>query len=146
MNVHQISKARARVTFTVPNTAGNYAPERITLGAPANGGEREDSFQGVTVLLEDVGVDGSNQAPAGMQAEVWLSQVPDRTASAAAMTDANYWFGGVVVVPANTGSAPASVTVGYGSVTVPLAGWPMVQIRVKSGGVGGPATVSAVGI
>jgi len=146
MNVDQIAKAKQRVTMEVPSTAGNYCATRITLGAPLSTGEREDSFQGITCLIEDVGTDGTNQAPVGMVAELWLSQVPDGSVSAANMTDANYFFSGQVVVPANVAYTPVGVTVSYGMGTWPLAGWPMVQIRVKSGGVGGPVTISASGI
>ena len=146
MNVDQVYKQRARQVFTVPNTSGNYAEERITFGAPANAGDREESFQGVTVVLEDVGTDGHHQAPQLVVAEVWVGQVPDGNVSGYQMTDANYWFSGLVVVPANVAYTPVGVTVSYGSGTWPLAGWPMVQIRVKSGGIGGPVTVSAAGI
>jgi len=146
MNVDQIAKAKQRVTMEVPSTAGNYCATRITLGAPLSVGEREDSFQGITCLIEDVGMDGTNQAPAGMVAELWLSQVPDGSVSAANMTDANYFFSGQVLVPANVSYIATGVTASYGAATWGLAGWPLAQIRVKSGGVGGPVTISATAI
>lgn len=145
-NVDQLAKQRARVTVTVPNTSGNYAEDRITFGDSASAGDRGESFQGVSVLIEDTGSDGSHQAPSGVVVELWLGQVPDPTMSAYTATDANYFFAGQVVVPANVVYIPVGVSVSYGMGTWPLAGWPLAQLRVKSGGVGGLCTISATAI
>lgn len=133
-------KERARQTFNVPANSGDYASETIVFGGVAAGVVAED-LAGVTVLME--AVQGPGATVPLCQAEVWLPRVP---ASDKAMSDlvlADWYHSGQVVAPVGVASAPAGMTVSFGSLTYALAGYPGVMIRVKSGGVAGSVTVSA---
>jgi hypothetical protein len=112
-------KEAYRQTFTVPSTSGSYAPERIAFGeVPA--GLPPDSFQGVTaVVLTTV---------ASMVVELWLPRVG---ITSGAHIDTDYVYSGQALDAATGGE------------TFVLAGYPGAQIRVKSGGTGGSAVVSA---
>lgn len=106
---------RQRQSFTVPVTSGQYAPELITLSEGAQG--LGTAWDKALVAIESGG-------PAGAVAELWLGEIgldPTNTA--------NYINSGI------------SITIG--STSVSLAGWPTVQIRVKSGGTAGSALVGA---
>lgn len=102
-----------RVSFTVPVTSGNYAPERITFAAQ-NTSCVSPPLLGVTVLEE--------AKVATATVELWLlKQGGDPTA------DASYFL------------YASSV----GSATTPLASYPGAQLRVKSGGTAGSHIINA---
>lgn len=103
-------------TFTVPLTAGTYAPERLTF-AKASTQVGPVSLISTTALV-------SSAAVAAAVVELWLLKYGGNPA-----TDTD-WF--------NTGK---SITAS-GSDTWPLAGWDGVQYRVKSGGTSGNLSVS----
>ena len=123
-------KSAHRASFTVPGVSGNYANERMTFGA-VGAGEVEQSFMGVTVLCEG--------AVASATVELWLPQVcSDGAVLPENRTDANYFYSG-------QSSGSTALTTGQSlAFTFALAGWPGGQIRVKSGGVQGPMSVSMV--
>lgn len=103
-------------TFAVPATSGLYAPERCNLGIQPNVNTPNDTLLGVTALLQS--------GPASCVLELWLLQFnADPTA------DASY---------TNTG-----LNITAGSATWPLASWRGAQLRCKSGGTAGTATVTA---
>src|SRR3990167_10937093 len=104
-------------TFTVPSTSGSYAPERIAFGEVASG-QAIDSFQGVTCIV--------NGTVATMTVELWLRQFnADHP-----FIDDDYEYSGKSI-----GAT--------GGETWALAGFPGAQLRVKSGGTSGTATISA---
>jgi hypothetical protein len=117
-----VVKERYRLAFTVPSTSGGYAFERITFGA-VRSGQPEDSFQGVTAMIE-----GSGVATAVL--ELWLPRLDAGSKHPSDFIDSDYSYAG------------KSVTA-TGGETWPLAGYPGAQIRVKSGGTSGTMTVSA---
>jgi hypothetical protein len=118
---------QGRATFNVPVGAGNYANERITLGA-VGPGTRSVSFSEITALAE---------APflAGATVELWLRKVADGTEAAGSMTDEDYTLAGTNF----TGLTAA------GAQRWAVSAWPGAQIRVKSGGAMGVMSVSASG-
>ena len=128
-------KERKRQIFNVPQASGDYASERITLGAVAPG-EGDQSFLGVTALIEGT-------APSGAVVELWLAQVTDGAALASNRTDDNYFYAGQLIAPPRVAFTSAGSTVSFGSATWALAGYPGAQLRVRSGGVSGPLAVSA---
>ena len=116
------SREKARATFVVPATAGDYAPERITFGLPGvEPTTREEELQGITVALES--------GPANAVVELWLAKVGTRPDAAGAPEDGDYFYAG------------KALTSGY--MTSSLAGYVGAQIRVKSGGTAGNAVVNA---
>lgn len=117
---------KGRVTFNVPAASGNYASERLTLGAVASG-VQEFSFQEIMALAETL--------VAGAVVELWLPQISDGTLAASARTDANYFLSGT--------NFPTLVA--QGAIRWPLTGWPGGQIRVRSGGISGQMAISASG-
>lgn len=103
----------ARVTFTVPATAGQYAPERIQLNSQS-ASVVTPTLLGATALIE--------AAPASAALELWLLRVNGDPTN-----DADYHL---------YDSTTASKT-------WPLASFPGAQLRAKSGGTAGSMTVSA---
>lgn len=133
-NADHVVKAKGRVSGTVPGTSGNYMEERITFGA-VGVGELEQSFMGVTALLES--------APASVVLELWLPKVTVGSNLASDRTDSDYFFSGYAVYPIGTAVTPTGAqAASYGSATWSLAGYPGAQLRLKSGGVGGAAAFS----
>lgn len=100
-------------TFTVPATSGQYAPERLQLNSQRSS-VQSVGLLGVTALIES--------APSGAAIELWLLRVGGDP-----MNDADYCL---------FDSSPVSKT-------WPLASYRGAQIRMKSGGTGGSATISA---
>jgi len=112
-------KEAYRQTFTVPAAAASYAFERIAFGErPA--GLPPDSFQGVTVSVDT--------SVATMEVELWLPRVG---VEGGAYIDSDYTYSG------------QKLSAATGATTFTLAGYPGAQIRVKSGGTGGTAIISA---
>lgn len=110
------AKYKRTQAFTVPAGLGSYAPERLTIGVPPDA-TVEESLLGCTLLL-------MASSPANCEAEIWLAKL------GATGLDADY---------ANTGFSVKTAGAG----TLALASWPGFQIRVKSGGTAGTATVHA---
>ena len=108
-----------RETFTVPAASGSYAPERIAFGEVPSG-LAPMSFEGVTAVV--------NTSVATMVVELWLPKVGVASGS---HIDTDYTYSGQALDAATGGE------------TFVLAGYPGAQIRVKSGGTGGSAVVSA---
>ena len=126
MGVHNADhpvKGKARIVVNVPAVAGDYASERITFGS-VSAGDIEQSYMGASVLVEGT--------LAGATIELWLPQVSDGTLAASNRTDANYFFSGSAIGAPLTGAG-----------TWPLAGWPGLQFRVKSGGTPGAIGINA---
>lgn len=105
-------------TFTVPETSGFYAPERIAFGEVASG-MPNDAFQGVTALVETT--------VASMVVELWVRKV----GATYPWIDDDYVYSGQALDAAT------------GAETFALAAVPGAQIRVKSGGTAGAAVVGA---
>lgn len=104
-----------RQTFSVPVTSGNYAPERVQLNSQSTS-TKSPPLLGVTVLVE---------VPiAASTFELWLLSL-----GADPTVDANYFFYDF----ASNGKTWA------------LASFPGGQIRMKSGGTLGTATLTVVG-
>lgn len=103
----------ARVTFTVPATAGTYASERIELNSQSPV-VVTPPLLGVTALIE--------VAPASAAIELWLLRVHGDPSN-----DSDYFL---------FDSTTASKT-------WPLASFAGAQLRAKSGGTAGNMTVSA---
>lgn len=118
---------QGRATFNVPQVSGNYANERITLGA-VGPGTRSVAFQEITALAEGPFV-------AGAVVELWLRKVADGSEAAGSMDDSDYTLAG----------ANFSTLTAAGAMRWALSAWPGAQIRVKSGGVSGAQGVSASG-
>jgi hypothetical protein len=97
-----------RLSFTVPVTSGNYAPEKLDLGGRA--------VLELSLLIEAL--------PAGAALEVWFLRVSGDPTNAA-----HYVLG-------------KSFNATGLQDMIPLASWPGVELRVKSGGASGTATVS----
>ena len=114
--------AEARQDFTVPSASGSYAFQRITFGMPSNSTTPATPLQGVTVSV-DVSVASSS-------VEVWLPRVGGGTKSPSAFVDTDFQYSGYSIAAS-------------GALTMPLAGYRGCQIRVKSGGTGGTATIAA---
>lgn len=112
-----VRKEGYKVNFTVPATSGSYAPERIAFGEVKEGMAKE-SFQGVTASVD--------ATVATMVVELWLPAFD----ADYPFIDGDYQYSGKYV-----GAT--------GAETWALAGYPGAQIRVKSGGTSGTATVSA---
>ena len=104
---------RARTTFAVPATAGQYAPERITL-ASSSASIPSPELLGVTILIES--------APASAAVELWLLRDGGDPTN-----DSDYF-------------AYKSTT---SSETYPLASFAGAQIRAVSGGTGGNLVATA---
>lgn len=122
-----VRKEGYRQTFTVPAASGSYAPERLTFGEKKSG-MAWDSFQGVTASVDASG------SVTSMVVELWLPRVwkeGDTTATDGSRLDSDYSYSGLALDAAT------------GAETWALAGWPGAQIRVKSGGTGGTASISA---
>lgn len=133
-NADHVVKEKGRVSdAVVPSISGNYADQRLTFGA-AKAGDLEQSFMGVTVLIESL--------PSGASIELWLPKVADGTRLAENRTDADYFFAGLACFPPRVASAPAGITASFGSATWPLAGYPGAQLRILSAGPGGQAQFS----
>lgn len=106
----------SRVTFTVPVTSGQYAPERLSLASPsASNAQVSPPLIGVTALIES--------APASAAIELWLLKVGATDPTA----DANFFL---------YDSSTASKT-------WPLASYRGAQLRAKSGGSAGNLVCSA---
>lgn len=111
------ARFKARKSFTVPATAGQYAPERITFPSSFGSGLAEDEgLLGISLLIESGGA-------AGAVAEVWLPKI------GATGVDADYSLAGAGI--------------SSGQLTMALASFPGAQVRVKSGGTAGTTTVDA---
>lgn len=111
------ARFKARKSFTVPATSGQYAPERITFPSVFGSGLAEEGgLLGITALVESGGA-------AGAVVEVWLPKV------GATGIDADYTLAGTGITS--------------GQLTMALASFPGAQIRVKSGGTAGTTTVDA---
>ena len=124
---YRTPKGKGHVTFNVPGVSGNYASERITIGA-AGSGDYEGAIEEVTAWVEDVNL------LTGASLELWLCRVADGGLAASAMTDQNY---------SNSGTTPIT--------TVSMQRWllsgvPSIQIRCKSGGVAGVVNASAAAL
>ena len=107
----------ANQSFTVPVTAGNYAPEEVLLGSTVAGVP--------SIILDDVTVD-IEAFVATAVLELWLLKVGGDPTNAA-----HYFFSGK--------SANA-----LGHTTWSLGAWRGAKIRVKSGGTAGTLTASVV--
>lgn len=104
-----------RVTFTVPATAGQYAPERLNLNShQPPSAVLTSPLLGVTALIES--------APASAEIELWLLRLGGDPTN-----DAEFFFFDTTA----------------SSKTWPLASFPGAQLRAKSGGNAGSMTVSA---
>jgi len=113
-----MAKEQFRQSFTVPATSGSYAFERLTFGdVPA--GVFPLFYEGVTASVDT--------SIATMVVELWLPRV----GSSAPRVNSDYKYSGQFIDAAT------------GMETWALAGYPGAQIRVKSGGTGGTAVVSA---
>lgn len=111
-----LPKAIGSQAFTVPAGAGNYAPERLTIGVPPTG-QPYLYFDGLTALVR-------TGAPANCVAELWIGRL------GATGVDGDFTYSG------------SNISTGPGArVAMPLAGYPVFQIRVRSGGTSGTATV-----
>lgn len=132
-------KERARQSFTVPATSGDYANEVITIGAVPSGVPPTD-FAGVTILLEGAGT--VNDPLKNVVVELWLPRVEASDKAQSQMTSADYYHSGQVVVPVGVAFTGVGVTSSFGSLTYALSGYPGAQIRVKSGGTAGSCVVS----
>lgn len=110
-------KYKARQSFTVPATNGNYATERISLASPSENAP-SPGLLGVTIAPEPGGA-------ADAVAELWLLQIGGDPTD-----DGDYFYSG------------KSVTSGGEATTIPLASYPGAQIRVKSGGTSGSLVVN----
>jgi len=120
-NVGTAVKEKYRQDFTVPSASGSYAFERLTFGAvPAD--LPEDSFIGVTCVVES--------SVATSVVELWLPRISGGTKHPSTFIDSDYVYSGESIASS-------------GGETWALAGYPGAQIRVKSGGTGGTATISA---
>ena len=105
-----------RQSFTVPASAGTYAPEVITF-ARANTSTAPVSLVGLTAIVE-------SNAATGATLEVWLLKINgDPSASG------DYFL--------------SSLSLASGSATFPLASYPGVQLRAKSGGTSGAMVINA---
>ena len=109
-------------TFTVPAASGSYAFERIAFGE-VKAGQAPEMFEGITASVYT--------SVATMVVELWLGRVG---ITSGAHIDTDYTYSGQALDAAT------------GMETWALAGWPCAQIRVKSGGTGGSAVVSATAI
>jgi hypothetical protein len=109
---------RARKTFAVPVTSGNYAPEEILFG-PTSSSLAPASIVGLTVLLETLG------AATGASLEIWLLRVD-----------------GDPEVAADWLLYDSSLSA-VGGETIALASVSGVKIRAKSAGTAGSVVVSA---
>ena len=109
-------------TFTVPSTSGSYAFERIAFGE-VKAGQAPEMFEGITASV--------HTTVATMVVELWLGRVGITSGE---HIDTDYTYSGQALDAAT------------GMETWALAGWPCAQIRVKSGGTGGSAVVSATAI
>jgi len=112
------TQQKFRQTFTVPSTSGAYAFERIAFGEVV-ASQAPMSFEGVTAIVED--------SVTSMVVELWLPRV---NVAGGAFVDDDY-------------TLYDSLAAATGGETWPLAGYPGAQIRVKSGGTGGTATINA---
>lgn len=112
-----MARERIKQSFTVPATSGSYAFERLTFGETASG-QVQPNIEGITISVFS--------SVATSQVEVWLPRV-DATAP---YLDTDYTYSGWSVAAS-------------GALTMPLAGYTGVQVRVKSGGTSGTAVVSA---
>ena len=120
-NVGTAVKEKYRQNFTVPGASALYAFERITFGVPG-ANSPEDSFIGVTAVVE--------ASVATSVVELWLPRISDGTKHPSTFIDSDYVFSGESIAAT-------------GAETWALAGYPGAQIRVKSGGTSGTATISA---
>lgn len=109
----QLFQFHGTVSFAVPVTSGQYAPERMTFAPPS--GVSAVPLLGVTALLES--------GPSGVVLELWLLKFNGTPA-----TDAHWVYSGKSI----TG----------GGETWPLASYPGAQLRAKSGGTAGTAVVT----
>jgi hypothetical protein len=125
---------RARQAFTVPATSGDYAEQEITFGASASG-LAQGALLGVTAVIETI--------PANARVELWLSKVSTTADPASAFATDDYFYAGLVLVPARTSYSATGETASYGSATWPLAAYPSAKLRIRSGGTSGGATISA---
>ena len=83
------------------------------------------------------------QIPFGAKVELWLPQVSETATPASGFTDANYFYSGLVCVPARVAYTATGETATFGSAYWLLAGYPGAQLRVVNGsGAGGSATIS----
>lgn len=112
-----MARERIKQSFTVPATSGSYAFERLTFGEVASG-QKLLQIEGITVSVYS--------SVASSQVEIWLPRVD----ASAPFLDTDYTYSGW--------SLAAS-----GALTMPLADYTGVQVRVKSGGTSGTAVVSA---
>jgi hypothetical protein len=125
---------RARKTFTVPATSGNYAEGEITFGSTASG-QAQGGLSGVSAVIEEI--------PASARVELWLGKISTTSDPASDFTADDYFYAGLVLVPARTSYSATGETASYGSATWPLAGYPSAKLRIRSGGVSGSAVISA---
>src|SRR3990167_307553 len=120
-NVGTAVKEKYRQDFTVPAANGSYAFERLTFLA-VSAGRPEVSFIWVTYVVE--------ASVATSVVELWLPRISGGTKHPSTFIDSDFVY--------SVESIAAS-----GAETWALAGYPGAQIRVKSGGTGGTATISA---
>lgn len=111
------ARYKSRVSFTVPATAGQYAPERITFPETFSATTVPDvGLLGITALIE-------SNAATGATLELWLPKI------GATGIDADYTFSGI--------------SASSGLLYQALASFPGAQLRAKSAGVAGAMVVSA---
>lgn len=119
--ISQVAQDEKRGSFTVPATSGSYAFERITFGAVPSG-VPEQALTAITVNVD--------ASIATMVVELWLPRIGGGSKPPSTFVDGDYQFSGKSI-----GAT--------GSETWPLAGYTGAQLRVKSGGTSGTATLSA---
>ena len=112
-----MSQERVKQSFTVPGASGSYAFERLTFGEMGSGQARL-KVEGITVSVFS--------SVASSQVEIWLPRVD----ASYPITDSDYTYSGWSIAAS-------------GALTMPLADYTGVQVRVKSGGTSGTAVVSA---
>jgi len=110
-------KFAQRKSFTVPVTSGNYAPEEIIF-APSTALVPADGLLGVSAVIESL--------PAASTLELWALQIAADPTNAA-----NWFYTGNNITAANT------------LTTWPLASYPGLKLRAKSGGTSGALVADA---
>jgi hypothetical protein len=114
---------RHRQVFTVPTPSGNYANERVTVGAVA-AGVSEGAYQRAEVLVEGSG--NSPFVPSSV-VEVWFPRLDLNGVG----TDQDYTFGGSSYSMTSAGMYAFELGAATG-----------FQVRVKSGGSAGSQAVT----
>lgn len=118
-----VIREKGRCSAVLSGVSGNYAEQRVTIGAPVVG-QPEQSYMGVTAVAESPFV-------AGATVELWVRRAADGSRTSEQMTDADYTLSGLATL---TAAGMVSWSFGGGVVSC--------QVRVKSGAVVGTQNVS----